>query len=180
MCRLLHLIAAAALFFGALPAFPQNGKMSDEQQAWFLCLISKEWCVAPSVNQAGARKAVAMVAAKNPLRLHSGISRATLQIGCSDGNPVIMLHSGREISGPTISLHYTMQPSGRSGDVNATNVEAGHFFEFQRQEFLKDLEGATTAYIQVKLTTGESGEVEFNVVGSEKTLEKLDCASLQK
>jgi len=160
------------------PAVSQTGKMSDQQQKWFECLISKKWCVARSIDQTtGEQKEQAMVAAMGPLQLRSGVSRATLQIGCSEGKPETMLHTGREIPDPAIVLEYRVEPTGRSGQLTANNVLAGHFFRFPDGTFLDDLKGATKVAFEVKLTNdGPSNALEFNLVGASSELRKLSCA----
>jgi hypothetical protein len=170
----------AAFFLIASPAASQSGNMTNEQQEWFLCLVSKEWCVARSTDGAtGQQKAVAMVAAKAPMQLPSGSSRATLQIGCSEGKAVAMLHSGRELGDAAIALRYRLEPTGRSGQVTAKNVNAGHFFEFPSEAFLQDMKQATKAVVEVKLTNQDhSSRLEFDVAGAASMLKKLSCASL--
>jgi hypothetical protein len=179
MRRMLSVSSGALVFLSiASLASAQSGRMSNEQQEWFFCLISKDWCVARSVDEhTGEQKTVAMVAAARPLQLSSGTSRATLQIGCSEGLPVTMLHSGREISDHEITINYTLEPTGSSGQLSAKNVGAGHFFEFRSPAFLKDLEGATKAFIKVSFASGQSNNLEFNVVGGAAVLTKLKCIS---
>jgi hypothetical protein len=170
----------SAAFLIASPAASQSGNMTNEQQEWFLCLVSKEWCVARSTDGATAKqKAVAMVAAKAPMQLRAGSSRATLQIACSEGKAVAMLHSGRELGDAVITLRYRLEPTGRSGEVTAKNVNAGHFFEFPSEMFLQDMKQATKAVVEVKLTNQDhSSRLEFDVAGGANALKKLSCASL--
>ncbi len=179
MRRVLSVSLGALVFLSlASPATAQSGRMSGEQQEWFFCLISKDWCVARSVDQhTGEQKTVAMVAAERPLQLSSGTSRVTLQVGCSEGLPTTMLYSGREISDPDIAINYTLEPTGSSGQLAAKNVGAGHFFEFRSPAFLKDLGGATKASIRVSFASGQSNNLDFNLVGGAAALTKLKCIS---
>jgi hypothetical protein len=173
-----YCLGVMALLGLSSPAFPQTAKMTDEQQEWFLCVISKEWCVAHSVDRTtGEQKAIAMVAALGPLQLRSGVSRATLQIGCSEGKPTTMLHTGREIPDAAIVLQYRVEPTGRSGQLTANNVSAGHFFRFPDDAFLHDLKGASKVTFEVKLPNEKpSNELQFNVGGASNTLGNLSCA----
>jgi hypothetical protein len=117
-----------------------------------------------------------MVAAKQPLTVKGRPSRVTLQIACSQGKPVAMIHSGREIEEPKLSLQYKIGPNGNAGDLTATNASANHFFEFPSEQFLSDLKGGATAAIAVSVSSkGESPPLEFNVSGSEAILKRLSC-----
>jgi|tagenome__1003787_1003787.scaffolds.fasta_scaffold20863571_3 hypothetical protein len=179
MRQVFYLLPASLLLL-TLPANPQSGNMNNEQQEWFLCLVSKEWCVARSTDGAtGQQKAVAMVAAKGPMQLPSGVSRATLQIGCSEGKAVTILHSGRELPDAVIALRYWLEPTGTSGEMMAKNINAGHFFEFPSEAFLQNMQHARKAVVEVKLANPDhSSRLEFDVAGAAKALKKLSCVAL--
>ena len=161
----------------AAPGTGQVQRMTDEQQAWFNCVVSTEWCVANSIEKATQQKrAVAMVAAAKPLIISGRASRVTLQVACSKDQPITMLHTAREIAQNEISLHYRVEPSGRTGDLVGKNASAGHFFEFASQEFLKDLAGAEKAAFEANFSSQKEASVlEFNVSGTNTALKRLKC-----
>jgi len=157
--------------------YAQAPKMTENQQAWFYCLVSTEWCWAESLDKTqGQERGVAMVAAKQPLTVKGRPSRVTLQIACSQGKLVAMLHSGREIEEQQLLLQYKIGPHGKVGDLTATNASANHFFEFPTQQFLSDLKGGASAAIVVSSSSeGQRPALEFNVSGSETILKRLSC-----
>ena len=171
-----HAIGGIVLCSAAI-ANAQPATMSDEQQAWMSCSISRQWCVTKSVDK-GTReeRAVAMVSAKKPAYFHGQISRVTLQVACSHGKPTTVLMTGREINEPEVAVGYRVDPTGKSGKVSAEQVGARHFFELQNRSFFDDLKGAKKATIGLTLPSdGSSNTLEFDVSGGEAAIKRLNC-----
>ena len=168
---------AMLLCFAAVPSNAQPSKMSDEQQAWFYCLVSKKWCVASSADKnTREEKLVAMVSANKPARVQGHVSRVTLQVACSDGKPVTMLMTGREIDSGDIALHYQVAPSGKAGGITAKPASAGHFFEIQNESFLKDLRDSSKATVELSFPSEpKPSTLEYDLTGMDAALKRLGC-----
>ncbi len=165
----------AAIYAGVAQAQP--ARMTDEQQAWFYCLVSKKWCVASSADTSKReQKLVAMVSANKPAHLHGHVSRVTIQIACSEGKPVTMLMTGREVDTGDIALHYRVTPSGKTGSVTATQVSAGYFFEIKNESLLNDWRNGTKATVDLSFPSDpKPSTVEYDLTGMEGAVKRLGC-----
>jgi hypothetical protein len=153
--------------------------MTEEQQKWFNCLVSKKWCVSRSTDKdSQAGKLIAMVSAKKPAFFHRQVSRITLQVACAGEKPVIMLMSGREIPGGDINLNYQVSPSGKKGKLAAKQTGQGHFFEIRDQSFLDDLRVGQTLRMDLAFPSEPKvSTVEFSLVDTKTALQALKCLS---
>jgi len=173
----LRVVPIIFVYFATIPVNAQPSKMTDEQQEWFYCLVSKNWCVSRSTDKkTGEGKAVAMISANRPAYFHGHISRVTLQVACSEGKPVTMLMTGREISSGDITLHYRISPSGKTGILSAKQTEAGYFFEIKNESFLGDLRDGTKVSVELSFPSeAKPSAVEFDLTGTDAALKRLNC-----
>jgi hypothetical protein len=151
--------------------------MTDEQQEWFYCLVSKNWCVSRSADKnTGEAKAVAMVSANKPAYFYGHVSRVTLQVACSDGKPVTMLMTGREVSSGDITLQYRISPSGKTGILSAKRTGSGYFFEIKNETILGDLRDGTKVSVELSVPSeAKASAVEFDLTGTDAALKRLNC-----
>ncbi len=171
---------SAAILFCYVPAVPaQPAKMTPDQQEWLNCFVSKQWCVAVSMDKDTQQpKAIAMVSAKKPLSLPAGISRVTLQIACTGGKPIAFLATGRTSSDSDLMLRYRVEPSGAAGAFVGKHAGDGHFFEITDADFINALKASTKLTFETTLAEQKKeATLEFNVAGFSPALKKLDCAN---
>lgn len=173
----LRIVVALLLYLASHPIKAQPPRMTDEQQAWFNCLIAKSWCVSRSTDKTTQDgKLVAMISANGPAYYHGRVTRMTLQVACSDGKPVTMLMSGREIGPGDLALEYQVSPSGKMAKLVAKQVSAGYFFEIQDPTFLADLRAATKLGVQLSFPTDSKPSlVEYNLGDTDAALKRLGC-----
>ena len=173
----LRMVVAVLLCFAATPLNAQPSKMTDDQQAWFYCLVSKKWCVAGSADKnTHGEKLVAMVSANKPAHLHGHVSRVTIQIACSDGKPVTMLMTGREVDAGDIALRYRISPSGKVGAATASQASAGYFFEIKNASLLDDWRNGGKATVDLSFPSDpKPSTVEYDLTGMETALKRLSC-----
>jgi hypothetical protein len=177
MCRTCSWLSAAILFCYVPNVSAQPAKMTPDQQEWLNCFVSKQWCVAVSIDKDTQQpKATAMVSAKKPLSLPAGISRVTLQIACPGGKPVAFLATGRASSDSDLVLRYRVEPSGAAGALVGKHAGDGHFFEITDAVFINALKASTKLTFETELAEQKNeATLEFNVTGLDPALKKLNC-----
>jgi hypothetical protein len=167
----------AGLTLYACAAVAQPAGLTAEQHQWIKCFTSERWCVAASTDKI-TRKSdpIAMVTAHKPFYFHRFLSRATLQLACENGRPILMLGTGRPISWSDLSLRYRIDPKGTIGTAIGKHAGSGSVFSIVGS-LVNDMEAGAKATVEVTLDSDHSvSSAEFDVRGMPTILKRLGCA----